>query len=115
MATIATQSVSETGTVITFTTLSATSNDFSNTGKELIYYKNGSGGSITLSVTAQTTSVASPTYGDLTKANAAITVEAGAVVLIGPFAVASFNDVDGMCTFTTTSATDMEVAIFYQS
>lgn len=114
MATISSQQITEAGLVPTLTTLTE-SDDFVNTGKEFIFYRNSSGESKTITVTAQVTSVNSPIFGTLTKSNASKVVTNGQTVMIGPFEPSAFNDSDQKCTFAITpfsEGTD-SVAILY--
>lgn len=101
MATLTSTQITEEGIAVSGTTLDA-SNTFTNTGKEFIYYTNSSGVSKTITVTAQTTSVDDPIYGELTKANATLVVANGATALIGPFAVEAYNDTSQDTTFAIT-------------
>lgn len=56
---------------------------------------NGSGGSINVTVTKQTTSVNVPGEGAVTLSNRVIAVAAGATKLIGPFSSADINAATG--------------------
>tara|TARA_R100001510_G_C7541966_1_gene129164 strand:+ start:75 stop:422 length:348 start_codon:yes stop_codon:yes gene_type:complete len=114
MATINSQQITEAGLVPTRTIVTS-SDDFVNTGKEFILYTNSSGVTKTVTITAQVTSVNSPIFGTLTKANATKAVSNGETVLIGPFEPSAFNDSDQKCTFAITpfvESTD-SVAILY--
>tara|TARA_R100000664_G_scaffold10314_1_gene17088 strand:+ start:2864 stop:3214 length:351 start_codon:yes stop_codon:yes gene_type:complete len=101
MATLTSTQITEDGIAVSGTTLDA-SNTFTNTGKEFIYFANDSGVTKTITVTAQTTSVDDPLYGELTKANATLAVANGATALIGPFAVEAYNDTNQETTFAIT-------------
>ena len=114
MVTINSQQITEAGLVPTRTIVTS-SDDFVNTGKEFIFYRNSSGESKTITVTAQVTSVNSPIFGTLTKSNASKVVTNGQTVMIGPFEPSAFNDSDQKCTFAITpfsEGTD-SVAILY--
>lgn len=113
MATITAQKISEDGLAFAAGELVDLENKFSNSGKEFIYFKNGSGGSQTITITAETTSVESPVFGDLTKGNASLSVADASIGLIGPFAVAAFNDGDGNVTFTVEDISDSEIGLLY--
>jgi hypothetical protein len=113
MALINSQSIIEAGITPTLTDLSAgaLTNTFSNSGKEFIYIENGSGGSITLTVTTVVTSVENPIYGDLTKSNTVVTIADGANAMAGTFAVSSYNGTDSAVSFTVSARTSVKVAI----
>ena len=54
--------------------------------------KNGSGGSLTVQVTAQNTSTSQPGWGTVTKGNVSVAVGAGEERFIGPFPISAFNN-----------------------
>ena len=113
MATLNSQRIVEAGLIPTLTNLEA-SNDFINTGYQFIFYRNSSGVSKTVTVTAQVTTIESNIYGDLTKSDAVKVVANGTYVMIGPFSVDTFNDDDGKCTFAITPFSEAdEAAILY--
>ena len=91
MALINSQTIIEGGITPTLTDLSAgaLTNTFSNSGKEFIYIENGSGGSITLTVTTKN----------------------GASAMAGTFAVSSYNGTDSAVSFTVSARTSVKVAI----
>tara|TARA_R100001480_G_scaffold76433_1_gene86572 strand:+ start:55 stop:402 length:348 start_codon:yes stop_codon:yes gene_type:complete len=113
MALINSQSIVEDGLTTTRTALAATSNTFTNSGKEFIYINNGSGSSITVTVVTEVTSVENNIYGILAKSNSVVTVAAGVVAMIGTFPVSSYNGDDSIVTFTVSSYTSIEAAILY--
>tara|TARA_R100000655_G_scaffold102250_1_gene147963 strand:+ start:1055 stop:1399 length:345 start_codon:yes stop_codon:yes gene_type:complete len=113
MATLTSQRISEAGLVPTLTTLDS-SNKFTNTGREFILYTNATAASKTLTVTAQVTSIDSPIYGDITKADSVKVVTAGQTVLIGPFPPDAYSDTNGEVTFAITTFVEGEqAAILY--
>ena len=112
MALISSQSIVEEGLAVTLTALAATSNTFTNSGKEFIYIENG-GGDVTLTVVTQVTSVDDELYGELTKGDSVKTVAAGTIAMVGPFPVTPYNGTDSAVTFTVTSTTSVNVAILY--
>ena len=113
MALISSQSIVEEGSALTLTALAATSNTFTNSGKEFIYIENGGGGDVTLTVVTQVTSVDNELYGELTKGNSVVLVGAGTIAMVGPFPVTPYNGTDSAVTFTVTSTTSVNVAILY--
>ena len=113
MALISSQSIVEEGLAVTLTALAATSNTFTNSGKEFIYIENGGGGDVTLTVVTEVTSVENELYGELTKGNSVQTVAGGTIAMVGPFPVTPYNGTDSAVTFTVTSTTSVNVAILY--
>lgn len=61
-------------------------------GDVVLHAKNGSGGALTVTVTAQSTSRDVAGYGSLTKADASVSVGAGSEAFLGPFPRDAFND-----------------------
>tara|TARA_R100000458_G_C8264805_1_gene239965 strand:- start:1304 stop:1669 length:366 start_codon:yes stop_codon:yes gene_type:complete len=93
MAALTVQTISEGGLVLpTYETAASGGDTMANTGKEFLLVKNGHGSATrTVTVTAQTTSLAHPTLGTLSRDNIAVTIVAGKTVLIGPFYTEAFN------------------------
>ena len=110
MADLTPLKVDELGTgSISFTTLTHGSaghggDEFTNTGKEFVVFKGHAtvGGDVTF--TAQVTNVRHPSYGNTTKANLSIAVDAAEVVVVGPFKPSAFNDTDNKVKMTTVMA-----------
>lgn len=71
----------------------------------------GSGGSATVTFTAQTTSVEFPGYGPVTKSNLAVSLSDGDTKLVGPFSKRSWNDGSGYLVFATTGAVSASVTV----
>lgn len=71
----------------------------------------GSGGSATVTFTAQTTSVEIPGYGPVTKSNLAVSLADGETKLVGPFSKRSWNDGSGYLVFATTGAVSSSVTV----
>jgi hypothetical protein len=113
MALIASQAIIEEGLTVSLTSPGAVTNTFTNTGKEFILIENSGEASVTCTVTTVVTSVDSPQYGDLTKANAVETVDGNSTSLMGTYSVASFNSEDSTVSFTLSSTTDIKIAILY--
>ena len=115
MASLISQQITESGIVPTTTSLDA-SNTFTNTGQQFIYYTNSSGDTKTITVTTEVTSIESPIYGEITKANATQAVGNGETAYIGPFPPEAYNDTDQLVTFAITPYDALaldEAAILY--
>ena len=112
MAHIDSQIIIEDGLAVTLTALAATSNTFTNSGREFIYIENEGGGDVTITVdTIITTPIENNLYGDLTKADSVKVVIGGGSVMIGTFPVSAYNGNDSLVTFTVTTTTSVNVAI----
>jgi hypothetical protein len=112
MATLTTQFVNEDGLQITLSSASESGDDWENNGQQFIFVKNGSGESLTITITTQITSFESPTYGDSTKSNATLVVANGQHGMIGPFPVSAYNDTNGKANITYSSVSSVQVGIF---
>lgn len=77
--------------------------------KTFLWVKNASGGAITVTPTIQSANVTVPGFGVMTKASAAVSVAAGANVLMGPYPPAVFNDASGLVQFTYSGVTTLTV------
>lgn len=110
MATLSRQSVTESGLAPTYSSAAGGGDDFVNRGKEFIHVKNGSGSSITVTVTAQNTDADNNVFGSLTKSDASGAVAAGDDAFFGPFPPAAFNS-SGKASITYSSATSVTVAV----
>ena len=116
MATLVRQVLGEDGLTATYAAAAGGGDQVTNTdGKTFLHIKNGSGGSITVTVAEQIsgTTVQSPQYGKLTKASVTKAIAAGAEGFIGPFAKAGFNDVNGNLQITYTGVTSLTIAAIY--
>ena len=82
-------------------------------GKTMLHVKNGSAGSITVTVTAQSTSVVTGTHGTATVSNVAIAIAAGSERLIGPFPKQAFNNSTKQLAITYSGVTSLTIAAFY--
>lgn len=110
MGAIAIQTISESGKVATYGATEGTGDTVENNGKVFLHYKNGSGSEITVTITAQTTSVDSSVYGDLTKANATQAIAASGECFIGPFAPPAYNNSSSQIVVTYSAVTSLTVA-----
>ena len=81
--------------------------EFANTGKEVFFVTNNSGGSITVTL------VFKPgiNVDGQTPANRTVTIVDGAITVIGPFPNVNYNDTDGRMNVTYSDATDVTVAV----
>lgn len=111
MATLTPVSPAISGSTLTPASASAGGDQFANLrGSALLYVKNGSGGSINVTLTAQTTArPADNQFPAQTLGNNVVAVAAGAEKIIGPIP-AAFNDGNGNVQVTYSSATTVTVA-----
>lgn len=110
MADLTIHNVSEDGANVTFASASAGGDAAFNDGRTMLLINNGSGSSVTITVTAQTTSVEKPDFGDLTKPNATCAVPAGETQPFGPFSPEAFNDSNGDIAITYSATTSVTIA-----
>ena len=113
MAELTIQQITEAGDSVTYSAAAGGGDTADNGGSTFLNIKNGGGGTITATITAQTTSVESSIYGDLTKANASIAIESGAEAFIGPFKRSAFNNNDGAIAITYSGVTSVTIAALY--
>lgn len=81
-------------------------------GRTFLVVTNGSGGSINVTLVAQTTSINVPGAGPITIGNIVVAVPAGATKIIGPFAPA-YVDATGYAHVTYSAVTSVTVQAFY--
>jgi len=113
MAELTVQQVTEAGGAATYVSATEGGDTADNNGNMFLHIKNGSGGEITVTIAALTTSVDSGMYGDLTKANATIAIAGGAEAFIGGFAPAAFNNGNGEIAITYSEVTSLTIAALY--
>jgi hypothetical protein len=82
-------------------------------GRTFLHVKNGSGGSITVTVTAQDTSAQTVTHGTLTVANIAVAIPAGQERMIGPFPKQAFNNASKQLALSYSGVTSLTIAAVY--
>lgn len=99
MATLTVQDTANTGLNATYTAATAAGDEFANDGNTILHVKNGSGGSLT--VTVATTQ----TVEGLSVSDAAIVIPDTEERFIGPFAVRTFGGTVGVTYSTDTSVT----------
>ena len=113
MAELTIQQITEAGGSVTYSAAAGGGDTADNGGSTFLNIKNGGGSEITVTITAQTTSVESSIYGDLTKANASIAIAASGEAFIGPFKPSSFNNTDGEIAITYSGVTSVTIAALY--
>jgi hypothetical protein len=112
MATLSSENIDEDGLTATYNSAAGGGDQFVNDGMIVLHIKNTDASEHTVTVTAQNTSETLPGYGTVTKANASVAVPATTGErFLGPFPKRAFNDANGMCQITYTSATGMTVAV----
>ena len=91
MALLTTQQITEAGAATTYADAAELGDTITNTGKEFIHVKNGSGASVTVSCDPDTASVTVAGYGSLSKAAISVAIPSGDERFIGPFGTAAFG------------------------
>lgn len=110
MAEKSVQVAAEGGVALSFG--AAAANDtFKNDGRTLLIVKNGSGSTVTVTVTAQKTSANVSGLGAVTKSDASGTVADGAEKAFGPFPTRAYNDADGQAHIGYSATTSVTVAL----
>jgi len=113
MATLTRQTLLEAGITPTFVSCAGGGDQVDNRdGRTFLYVKNGSGGSITVTVSEQIsgTTVEDQNLGTLTKASVAKAIAAGAEAVLGPFKKAAFNDTNGRLQITYSGVTSLTIS-----
>ena len=105
------QNISEDGIIPVLAGVTASENTWENTGSEIIMIDNQGEDPTTIDVEVVVTSLEMPSYGEVTKRDASLTVTAGAMAYIGPFPAPAYNDDDGIVNFTFTETTSVTVAV----
>jgi len=80
-----------------------------NDGATVLVVKNGDSAPHTVTVTPAKATTQQDGLGVLSKAAIAVAVAAGDVAVIGPFAPALFNDINGKIAITYSAVTSMEI------
>ena len=121
MATLSANKITDSGFSSSLATCSPTGDEFSNTGVEFIRIQNGHAtAAYTVKITAATTSVKHPSYGNLTKSDIYKSVSSpGSTsandIILGPFKQNAFNDLNDKvqityCATAVTTATAFAAA-----
>ena len=113
MAELTLQQITEDGITATYSTADAGGDTADNTGNTFLHIKNAAAGSMTVTITAQTTSVENQIYGTLTKSNASVVVGASGEAFIGPFKQAAFNDGNSEIAITYSTVESVTIAALY--
>ena len=113
MGLIKAQEISEAGVLVTYEAATVDGDVVDNEGTVFLHVKNGGGSEMTVTITAQTTSVDSPLYGALTKANASKAIAASTEVFIGPFQINAYNNTDEQIAITYSGVTSVTIAALY--
>lgn len=93
MATLTVQPISEAGAALSYAAAASGGDVFVNADdRTFLHVKNGGGSSVTVTITAQTTSATVPGLGIVTKANRTVAVPSGEDRLIGPLPHKAFNN-----------------------
>ena len=113
MAVLSVETINESGLALTLVSVAAESGDkWTNNGNQQVLIKNGSGSSVTVTITTQVTSFESPQFGNATKANVTLAVAAGKTAILGPYNVNAYNDANGQCNISYSATTSIEVGVF---
>ena len=113
MATLTRQTLGEDGLTASYAACASGGDEVTNSdGATFLHVKNGGGSAVTVTVAEQIsgTTVESPNYGKLTKANATKSINAGAEAFFGPFKKQGFNDEDGNIQITYSGVTSLTIA-----
>lgn len=111
MATLTRQDMVEAGLLATYAACAGGGDVVDNAdGLTFLHVKNGSGGSITVTVTAQVAAFQTPGMGPMTKANVAVAIGAAAEKFLGPFAKQAFNTAAGQLAITYSAVTSLTIA-----
>lgn len=113
MATLTRQTIVEAGLTPTFASCAGGGDVVDNSdGKTFLYVKNGSGGSLTVTIAAASgaSSISDPKYGTLSKSAVAKAVGAGADAIIGPFKKQGFNNSSEQLAITYSGVTSLTIA-----
>ena len=86
--------------------------EFVNTGEEIVFINNGSGGALTVTFAKTSdTDIIDPIFGKVTKANVATAVGAGKTVAFGPFPIGGFNDANSKVQITYSGVTSLTIDV----
>lgn len=116
MAELTVTDISEDGSNVTFASAAAGGDTAANDGRVMLLVDNGSGSSITVTVSEQVSgSVQDSNYGDLAKSDATISVPNGECQPFGPFSPQAFNDSNGDINISYSATASVTVAAFKPS
>jgi len=117
MAALTVQTFTLTGVAVTTTAAAGGGDTFTNdaTQQTFLYILNGGGGAITVTVTAQTTSINTTGYGLVTIEDRTYSVGAGEAWYIGPFDKDAWNNTSGAVEVGYSGVTTVTVAAIRMS
>lgn len=111
MATLTVQTLDlSTGLAPTYAAAGAGGDEYANDGKTYCHLKNASGGSITVTVAVQQTSIANPQFGFAVPAARTFAVAAGAERIIPFLATGLYNNTNNRVALTYSGVTSLTVA-----
>lgn len=111
MATLTVQTIDiSTGVAPTYASAAAGGDEYENDGKTYLHLKNGSGGSITVTVAVQQSTIQSSTFGLVAPAARAFTVGAGAERIIPFLNPAVYNNSNNRVSVTYSGVSSLTVA-----
>lgn len=111
MATLTVASLVDTGATLTLGAAAVGGDVFDNPSDQstILAIGNASGGTVTVTITAQVATFAVQGSGNLTKANGGGNISTGTTRLFGPFPAAAFNDINGRVAVSYSSTTSVTV------
>jgi|TARA_R100000935_G_scaffold11352_1_gene22851 hypothetical protein len=113
MAQLTAQKIVQAGLKPAYAAATAAGDTLINTGIQFFHVKNGSGVSVTASVTPVVTTYLDVDLGLLVKETAKLVLAAGTSGFLGPFEVDAFNSPTGTIELEYTAATTVTVAALY--
>jgi len=113
MATLTAQQISQSGLKPVYAAAAVAGDLVVNTGIQYFHVKNGSGVSVTSTVTPVITTVVDPLLGTLVKETATLILGAGEVGFLGPFETEAFNSTDGTVEIEYSAVASVTVAALY--
>ena len=102
------QAIVRAGDEPTYEAANSDGEEFDNTGKQFLHIKNGSGGSITITIVTPGT----VDEGDLAVADRTIAIPAGKERMIGPFPPATYNQSDETVDVNFSGVTSLTIGAF---
>lgn len=105
MAALSTQTIVRTGIIPTYAAAAGGGDSFVPSSDTYLHVKNGSGGSLTVTVAATYTAIGQAV------ANVVVAIAAGAEKMLGPFPYEYFAQSDGTAAATYSGVTSLTVAV----
>ena len=113
MATLTAQQITQSGLKPVYAAAAVAGDLVANTGVQYFHVKNGSGVSVTSTVTPVITTVVDPLLGTLIKEVATLILAAGQEGFLGPFETEAFNSTTCTIEIEYTAVTSVTVAALY--